>query len=142
MLSPERQPGDVSHKSRPRNLSHSIGPAGGALLRGSSTSKQSASVLDRWQYPGIASRGSDLLYSSDSNRGNISDSKERTPPGKDISGLPRHSDSPQHSSKVTLELSDSQRNSSSKQHEPLSISVQSLHRRTPLSGSSVLGADS
>lgn len=43
MLSPERQPGDVSHKSRPRNLSHSIGPAGGALLRGSSTSKQVSS---------------------------------------------------------------------------------------------------
>nr|CDS29635.1 dystrobrevin [Hymenolepis microstoma] len=131
MLSPERQPGDVSHKSRPRNLSHSIGPAGGTLLRGGSSNKQSTSVLDRWQYPGLANRGSDLLYSSDCNRGNTLDSKERTPPGN-----------PQHSSKVTLELSDSQRNSSEKQRQPLSISVQSHQRKTTLSEGSFHGTDS
>lgn len=45
LMSPERQPGDVSHKSRPRNLSHSVGPTSGVLLRGTSTSKQVSNQL-------------------------------------------------------------------------------------------------
>lgn len=39
LLSPQHQGADVSHKSRPRNLSHSVGPATGALLRGNSNTK-------------------------------------------------------------------------------------------------------
>lgn len=56
LLSPQHQPGDVSHKSRPRNLSHSVGPASGSMFRGSSTHKQvsnlriSCLVLRTWYF--------------------------------------------------------------------------------------------
>ena len=39
ILSPEHQMADVMHKGRPRNLSHSVGPSRGALLRGNTTNK-------------------------------------------------------------------------------------------------------
>ncbi|VDK36156.1 unnamed protein product [Taenia asiatica] len=83
LLSPQHQTTDVSHKSRPRNLSHSVGPATGALLRGNSNTKPVTSVMEKWQgYPGISGRGMDTVCSPDSTRGNIVDSKKSTSPGK------------------------------------------------------------
>ncbi|EUB57477.1 Dystrobrevin-1 [Echinococcus granulosus] len=123
LLSPQHQMADVSHKSRPRNLSHSVGPATGALLRGSSTAMPVTSVMEKWQgYPGISGRGTDVVCSPEPAHGSILDSKERT------------AGNSQHSSKVTLELSGNQGASNTRQCEALSISVRSQQCRSPLSG--------
>ncbi|KAL5103161.1 hypothetical protein TcWFU_004801 [Taenia crassiceps] len=65
----------------------------------------------------------DAVCLPESAAGNILDSKEGTSAGN-----------LQHSSKVTLELSDSQGTSNARQREALSISVRSQQRRPPLSG--------